>query len=104
MAMPDGMHDRKRRDTLIRLPIGDLAAWHLVVSCGVCRKDRYVEIGQLIERCGKDAKLVTLLPRLRCRERTCRQPPEKVRLRNRYPAQAGGGPLHDVHVAPPMGY
>ena len=34
--------------------------------------------------------LVMLVPRLRCRVETCRRPPSRVVLRNRYPAALGG--------------
>ena len=98
--MPDGTHDAKRRDTLLRLPIGELAAWHLVVTCEGCRHDRYLHVDTLVERFGPDAKLVTLVPRLRCKELKCRRPATRVRLRNRYPAQAGGGPKFDVLLMP----
>ena len=102
--MPDGTHDVKRRDTLLRLPIGELKAWHLVVTCEACGHDRYLHIDTLVERFGTEEKLVMLVPRLRCREPTCRQPPSRVRLRNRYPAQMGGGPKFDVLLKPRSRY
>ncbi len=102
--MPDGTHDAKRRDTLLRLPIAELSAWHLVVTCATCRQDRYLHIEALLDRWGPEAKLVMLVPKLRCRVPACRKPPSHVRLRNRYPAQAGGGPHFDILLKPRSAY
>ena len=77
--MPDGIHTSRQRKTLLRLPIGELAAWQLLYSCGPCRADRL----------GSERTLVVLVPRLRCE--TCRRQPSNVVLRNKYPAQMGGG-------------
>ena len=44
----------------------------------------------LVSRCGEAPTLVTLVPRLRCGVETCRRPPSRVVLRNRYPATMGG--------------
>ena len=85
-----------RRTTLTRLQIRDLSAWHLLASCGGCREDRHVSIEALAKCFGSEATLVTLLPRLRCSTPGCRRPPEKVTLRNRYPAQYGQGELIEV--------
>ena len=87
--MPDGIHQSRQRETLIRLPIGELSAWHLLCSCGACRADRLMMLGELVARYGSARTLVVLVPRLRCR--TCRRPPTDVVLRNKYPAQMGGG-------------
>jgi hypothetical protein len=89
--MPQGETYSKRRETLLRLPIGELSAWHLVASCPACRADRYLPIADLVTRFGEAATLAALVPRLRCRVVGCRQPPSAVLLRNRYPAQMGGG-------------
>ena len=89
-AMPDGVHTSKRRETLLRLPIGELVTWQLVASCSGCRADRVVFVRDLVERFGEDATLVMLVLRLRCRVETCRRPPVRVMLRNRYPAAIGG--------------
>jgi hypothetical protein len=60
-----------------------------MVVCGACRQDRVVGVGTLVERCGPEATLAVLLPRLRCHVATCRQPPAQVRLRNRFPQKPG---------------
>jgi hypothetical protein len=83
------MSVEKRRGVLLRLPIGDLSAWHLVAGCPVCRQDRYVLIADLVARSGPNETLVALMPRLRCKVPECRQSPATVRLRNRFPVQAG---------------
>jgi hypothetical protein len=46
-------------------------------------------------------RLVALVPRLRCKMARCRQPPDTVRLRTRFPAQAGGGGLIDLVLKVP---
>ena len=88
--MPDGVHTSKRKDTLVRLPIGELVTWQLLASCSVCRADRVLFVRELVERFGQEATLVMLAPRLRCGVETCRRPPSRVALRNRYPAAMGG--------------
>ena len=88
--MPDGVHDARKRETLIRLPIGDLVTWQLVCSCAACRSERVLFMRELVERFGETATLVMLVLRLRCHVETCRRPPSRVVLRNRYPAQVGG--------------
>ena len=100
--MPDGIHQNRQRETLIRLPIGELAAWHLMVACDHCRAERAVMVRDLIARLGSEQRLVFLVPRLRCKEPRCRRPPSLVRLRNRFPAQMGGpNPLVEVVVRGP---
>ena len=89
-AMPDGLHTSKRRETLLRLSIGELVTWQLVASCSGCRADRVLFVRELVERFGETPTLVMLVPRLRCRVETCRRPPMRVTLRNRYPAALGG--------------
>ncbi len=84
--MPDGEHMAKRKDTLLRLPIGELVTWQLLASCGACRADRVVFVRDLVARCGEGATLVMLVPPLRYGVETCRRPPARVVLRNRYPA------------------
>ena len=61
--MPDGARESRRRDTLIRLPIGELSAWHLLAACDACRADRIVPVAGLAARYGADASLVMLTPR-----------------------------------------
>ena len=79
--MPDGTHESRRKETLIRLPIGELAAWHLMVACDHCRAERAVMVRDLVARFGSEQRLVFLVTRLRCKEpRRCR-PPDRVRLR-----------------------
>ena len=95
-AMPDGVHLSKRRETLLRLPIGELVTWQLVVSCGACRADRVVLVRDLANRFGDTPTFVMLVPRLRCGVRTCRLPPVRVLLRNRDPAQRGGAVFVEV--------
>ncbi len=88
--MPDGIHQNRQRDTLLRLPLGDLVGWQLLVTCDACRADRIVMVGELVARHGSERTLAMLVPRLRCREAACRRPPAGVVPRNRYPAQMGG--------------
>ncbi len=88
---------RKRRETLIRLPLTELADWHLVVTCAACRAERILPISALADRHGGERTLVMLLPRLRCGQPPCRRPPSLVRLRSRYPAHPGP-PIIDVVV------
>ena len=84
-----GLHTSKRRETLLRLPIGELVTWHLVASCSGCRAERVVFVRDLVESFGEDATLVMLVLRLQCRVETCRRPPVRVMLRNREPAAVG---------------
>jgi hypothetical protein len=85
----DGLHDARNRDVLLRLPIAELATWHLLVQCNACRRDGVVKIQALLDRHGPDCTLLNLVPRLRCRMPGCRQPPACVRLRNRLPVHRG---------------
>ena len=48
-----------------------------------------MKIGGLADRFGEDAKLVTLLPKLRCKTPGCGSPPDWVRLRNKFPVHPG---------------
>ena len=64
----------KRRTTLMRLPLSDLAGWHLLAACPACRDERIIQLDGLIERYGRTQTLILLVPRLRCRFRNCRQP------------------------------
>jgi hypothetical protein len=82
----------KRRDALIRMPLADLAGWHLVATCGACRQDRIVSIRSLIEHYGGEIALLALVPRFRCGVPSCRIPPARLKLRNRMP----------VHPGPPL--
>jgi hypothetical protein len=88
----------KRRETLMRLPLGDLAEWHLLVTCESCRAERIVPLRDLITAYGPERTLVMLVPRLRCRIPACRRPPSLVRLRSRFPAHPGP-PIVDVVLA-----
>jgi hypothetical protein len=84
-------------DTLLRLPLRELATLHLVAVCPACRDERYLPLQALGEYYGQDSTLLMLIPRLRCRLKTCRRPAGTVRLRNRFP-QHPGPPLVDVVV------
>jgi len=79
----------RRRETLMRLPIAELAEWHLIVACAACRAERLLPVRELVESQGPHRTLVMLVPRLRCRVATCRRPPASVRLRSRFPAHPG---------------
>ncbi len=96
--MPDGVHASKRRQALLRLPIGELVTWQLVASCSRCRADRLLPVRELVERFGEKATLVMLVPRLRCGVETCRRPPAAVVLRNRSPAAKGGSEYIEVSL------
>ena len=97
--MPDGIHQNRQRETLIRLPIADLVGWQLLASCGACRADRILMVSDLVARYGAERTLVMLVPRLRCG--TCRRPPSDVVLRNKYPAQMGGSGFVQVILKRP---
>ena len=79
----------RRRDALMRMPIGELATWHLMAACAACRQDRIVSVRSLIERYGPGITLMPIVPRLRCGMPTCRLPPSRLRLRNRFPTHPG---------------
>ena len=65
----------------MRLPLCDLAAWHLMVTCaGFPGPARYLPITVLARRYGMRQTLGVIVPRLRCQFRTCRQYPASVRL------------------------
>jgi hypothetical protein len=85
----------KRRETLLRLSLGELAAWHLAASCAVCRAERIVSVRSLIERYGGEPELRRVVARLRCGAAQCGQKPSLLRLRNRLPVHPGP-PLIDV--------
>ena len=87
--MPDGVHYSRQRETLIRLPIGELAEWHLMVACDHCRAERAVMVRDLVARFGSEQRLVFLVTRLRCKEPRCRRPPDRIRLRSKFPALPG---------------
>lgn len=82
-SVPDGMHGARHRDTLARLPIGELTAWHLLASCDGCRRDGIVPVAGLAARYGADTSLIMLVPRLRCG--ACRRAPANVLLRSKMP-------------------
>jgi len=88
----------KRRETLLRLPIGELAEWHLTLTCAACNTERILLLRDLVASHGPHRTLVMLLPRLRCRVSTCRRPPACVRLRSRFPAHPGP-PIVEVVLA-----
>ncbi len=98
-GVAEGEQSSRRRETLLRLPIGDLVTWQLVASCGTCRTDRVVMVRDLVDRFGPDARLVMLVPRLRCRVKACRRVPSCVVLRNRCSAAANGPRLVEMQVA-----
>jgi len=87
--MPDGLHDQRRRDTLIRMSIGELTAWHLMVTCDHCRVENPVMLRDLVARFGAERRLVSLVPRLRCKAPACGRPPSLVRLRSKFPIHPG---------------
>ena len=93
-------HHQGKRDKLLRLPIGELSSWQLVAACGPCRSERIIMVFDLVKRFGIDARLVALVPKLRCRQEGCRRAPSHLVLRNRYPAQAGGPGLVEVVLKP----
>ena len=97
--MPPGIHQSRQRETLIRLPIGELSAWQLLASCGACRADRIMLMSELVARFGSEQRLVVLVPKLRCAD--CRRPPSALVLRNRYPAAVGGPGLVEVVLRRP---
>ncbi len=92
--VPSAILAQGKAAKLVRLPIGDLATWQLVCSCGACRQDRLVHVGELVDRCGPERTLLSLMPRLRCS--ACRRAPSRVMLRNRYPAALGGAGFVEV--------
>ncbi len=94
--MAGGVHQNRQRETLLRLPIGELSAWQLLASCGACRADRIVFVRELVARYGSEQRLVILVPKSRCGQ--CRRPPSNVILRNRYPAATGGPGLVEVAI------
>ena len=72
---------QKRRAEFMRLPLSDLAAWHLMVTCAGCPgPPRYLPITVLAGRYGMQRTLGAIVPRLRCQFRTCRQYPASVKL------------------------
>jgi hypothetical protein len=85
----------RRRETLLRLPIGELVDWHLVAACAACRAERILPVRDLVGRFGGEATLAVLLPRLHCGAAACRRPAARVRLRNRFPSQPGP-PIVDI--------
>ena len=95
--MPGGVHQNRQRETLLRLPIGELSAWQLLASCGACRADRIVFVQELVASFGSEKTLAVLVPKLRCRQ--CRRPPSSVILRSRYPAAIGGPGLVEFVLA-----
>ena len=82
------------------MPIGELSDWHLMVACDACRADRILAVRNLVELVGPDQKLVTLVPRLRCREAACRRPPSQVRLRSKFPIHPGPEMIEVLIKAP----
>ncbi len=87
--MPDKVHSNRKRETLIRLPIGKLAVWRLMVTCDHCRAERAVTVRDLVARFGPEQRLVFLVARLRCKEPRGRRQPDRVRLRSKLPALPG---------------
>ena len=92
------MISNRHRDTVLRLPIGQLANWHLAAVRGACRQDRVVSIRSLPEHYGPNVTLLRLVPRLRCGFPQCRQPPTRLSLRNRFPVQPGPSLVEGVLV------
>ena len=92
--------NEKRRHALIRLPLGDLAHWHLMATCPQCRDKRYLPIGALIDRYGPEHTLSDVLTRLRCRFRTCRQAPAALHLFSKLDGDPGPPVVHVVLKGP----
>ena len=82
-SVPDGVHGARHRDTLARLPIGELTAWYLLASCDACHRNRIVPVADLAARYGLESSLVMLIPRLRCSQ--CRRAPAEILLRSKMP-------------------
>lgn len=87
--MPDGIHFSRQKETLFRLRIGDLAAWHPMVARDHCRAKRAVMIRARVARFGAERRLVFLVTRLRCKEAQGRRPASRIRLRSKFPVQSG---------------
>jgi hypothetical protein len=85
----------RRRETLLRLPIGELVEWHLMALCGSCLQERILPMRDLVARFGETATLAILLPKLRCGAASCRRAASRVRLRSRFPSQPGP-PIVDI--------
>ena len=68
--MPDKTHEQRRRDTLIRMAVDELTAWHLMVTCDHCRVENPVMVRDLVARFGPELRLVSLVPRPRCKALT----------------------------------
>ena len=70
----------KRRAAFIRMPLPDLAGWHLIIHCRSCPEERVLSVAGLIERHGTAHTLAWIVPRLRCAVPTCRQAAGSVML------------------------
>jgi hypothetical protein len=73
----------------MRLSIGELAAWHMMVMCASCRDERAVMVRDLVVRYGVVPTLAAIVPRLRCKRIGCGRAPAYVTLRSKFPAQPG---------------
>jgi hypothetical protein len=93
----------RRRDALLRMKLGEISTWHLMAMCGACHKDRIVSVRSLIEHYGSGVTLLGLVPRFRCGVVTCRRPPVRLMLRNRFPVQPGPA-LVEVMLIDARGY
>ena len=66
-----------------------------MAMCGACHQDRVVSVRSLVEHYGSEMTLLRLVPRFRCGVPSCRRPPSRLLLRNRFPVHAGP-PLVEV--------
>ena len=78
--MGGNISPQKRRAAFVKLSLPELAEWHFIIRCQSCTDDRYLPVAVLIERYGPQHTLGHILPRLRCRFRTCRRAPASVKL------------------------
>ena len=60
-----------------------------MVACDHCAVERAVRLRDLIARFGDEQRIVFLVRGLRCREARCRRPPDRIRLRSKFPALPG---------------
>ena len=74
------------RATLLSTAIGELREWGLIVWCPCRRFPRHVAVERLVQRCGDQPKLETILGRLRCDK--CRRAPGRVEAKRGDPFAA----------------
>jgi hypothetical protein len=79
----------RRRDALLRMPLAEISTWHLLAMCGACHQDRIVSVRSLLDQFGPGVTLLQLVPLFRCCVASCRRPPARLTLRNRFPVKPG---------------